>query len=177
MSYKRHHVIMKISTRFVKPMLVLRRTAKIIIGVVLFASCKNNEPAFVIRGDKMLTKDLKVNVEALKHDSSIITTTFYKGKRYEIPNQGTLRYAIYVSYKDSLFYKCEFDNLHGEMKGEPINEITIEKKDEAIVGSYRPLKESAANNGNILRPWNIFITDVTHAVNEKEKFTAFYDAK
>lgn len=120
---------------------------------------------------------LVVNVEVFKQDSTIIATTFYKGKSYKINNQGTLRYAIYMSYKDSLFYKWEFDNLHGEMKGKPINEIIINKKGDAILALYRPLQESSSVSSTILLPWNIFAVRGPDTAIEKEKFTAFFEAR
>ena len=125
----------------------------------------------------MVTKDVKVNVEIYKQDSTIMATTFYKGESYKIHNQATLRYAIYVSYKDSLFYKWEFDNLHGEMKGKPINEIIVNKKDDTIIALYRPLKESSPKSSTILLPWNIFAAEVPGRAIEKEKFTSFYRVK
>ena len=167
---------MKPAIRFVKPtILMLIRITKILTVIALFTGCQSNEPAFIVKGDKILTKDIKVNVEVLKQDSTIMATTFYNGKSYKIQNQGTLRYAIYVSYKDSLFYKWEFDNLHGEMKGKPINEIIVTKKGNAILALYRPLKESSSTTGTILLPWNIFAVEVPHI--KMEKFTAFYGSK
>ncbi len=173
---KQHNpLIMNVSIRFFQRRLsAFRRLAQVLVGIVLFASCTTEEPAFVVKGDNLLKKDVKVNVELLKDDGTTMATAFFKGKSYEIPNQRTLRYVIYVSYKDSLFYKFEFDNLHSKIKGEPINEITIAKKDAAVMVWYKPLKQSSPTNGIILKPWNLFVGDVSHTSNEKDKFTAFY---
>lgn len=142
--------------------------------MVLSASCKIKEPSFMIKGDKWITKDLKVNVELLKQDSAMMATTYYNGKSYEIKNQSTLRYVIYVSFKDSLFYQYEMDNLHGEVKGEPINEITVKKKDSKILVLYKSIKGRTDYDDMALQPWNIFIEKAQHTDTEKEKFTAFY---
>ncbi|MBE9600745.1 hypothetical protein [Pedobacter sp. MC2016-24] len=161
--------------RFFQPtFLTFRRLAKVVVGIVLLSSCTTEEPAFVVKGDSVLKKDVKVNVELLKDDGTTMATTFFKGKRYEIPNQRTLRYAIYVSYKDSLFYKFEFDNLHGGIKGEPINEITIAEADAALMVWYKPLKQSSPTSGQILLPWNVLVDEVGYTSTEKDKFTVFY---
>ncbi|MFW0715009.1 hypothetical protein [Pedobacter sp. N23S346] len=156
---------------------VLRGRSIAIILLMLYTGCKYKEPQFTVSGNAILTKDLKVNVEILKHDSTLIATTYYNGQSYEIENDGTLRYVIYISYKDSLFYKCEFDNLHGEMKGKPINEIIIIKKDGSIWSLYKPLEESSDIDYNALQPWSIFVEKIQHKDIEKEKFTTFYRSK
>ena len=160
-----------------KPILShFRRIAQTLLGMVLIASCKTSEPAFLVMGDQLLTKDIKVNVEMLRHDSTAIATTFFEGKTYKIQNQKVLRYVIYVSYRDSLFYKIEFDNLHSEMKGEPANEIVIEKKDASICVGYKPLKASTGSIKTLL-PWHIFVTEVPNAAIDKDKFTVFYGTR
>lgn len=163
------------SIRFLQPtVMVFRRFVKVLFGTVLLASCKTEEPAFVLRGDSVLKKDVKVNVELLKDDGATMATTFFKGQSYEVPNQRTLRYAIYVSYRDSLFYKFEFDNLHGEIAGEPLNELTIAKKDAALMVWYKPLKQDSRPDGIILLTWKMFVDEVNHKTTEKDKFTSFY---
>ncbi|TKC06646.1 hypothetical protein FA048_15690 [Pedobacter polaris] len=170
---------MKTSIRLANStILILGRMAKICFFMVLLVSCKNNEPAFVVMGDKMVTKDVKVNIGMLKDDGTTMTTMYYNGKSYQIKNHGTLRYAIYVSYKDSLFYRCEMDNLHGELKGESINEIIVKKsEDGAILASYRGLKESSDTAGIALRPWNNFVAELLLPSVEKVNFTAFYETR
>ncbi|EDM37927.1 hypothetical protein PBAL39_15919 [Pedobacter sp. BAL39] len=161
--------------RFFQPtFLKIRRLAKVVVGVVLLSSCRTEEPAFVVKGDSVLKKDVKVNVELLKDDGTTMATTFFKGKSYKIPNQRTLRYAIYVSYKDSLFYKFEFDNLHGDIKGDPINEVTIAKEGAALKVWYKPLKQSSPASGMILLPRHMLVDGVGQASTDKDKFTGFY---
>jgi len=177
-NYSKHQG-MKASIRFVhSTILILGKIAKLIFILVLTISCKNTEPAFIVRGDKMVTKDVKVNIVMLKDKSTTIATTYYNGKSYEIKNQGTLRYLIYVSYQDSLFYKFEMDNLHGEVKGEPLNEIIIRRKEDgAIWVAYRALKENYDAVGTALEPWNKLVSEQLYIAVAKEKFTAFYKAK
>ncbi|MEJ2882271.1 hypothetical protein [Pedobacter sp. GR22-6] len=169
---------MRRSMKFLKPArLASIRIAKVFIGIITFAACKTSEPAFTVKGDKMLLKDTKINVAMLKHDSSTIATAYYKGKMYDVNNQSSLRYVIYVSYKDSLFYKIEFDNLHHEMKAEALNELIVGKKGNAVVVWYKPLKESTIPVGHILLPWNIFVDEIADNAIAKDKFTVFYGSK
>ena len=134
------------------------------------------EPAFTVKGDTAITKDVKVNVEMIKDDGTSIATAYYNGEQYDIDNQGTLRYKIYVSYKNSYFYVTEADNLHGKIKGEPINEIVVVRKDDAVMALYRPLKDSNTTGGTILEPGNTFFEDVTqeNIEKEKQKFSTLY---
>lgn len=134
------------------------------------------EPAFTVKGDAAITKDVKVNVEMVKDDGTSIATAYYNGENHDIDNQGALRYKIYVSYKNSYFYVTEADNLHGKIKGEPINEIVIAKKDDAVIALYRPLKDSNAAGGTILQPANTFFEDVPqeNIEKEKQKFSTLY---
>jgi hypothetical protein len=139
-------------------------------------NCTNMEPAFTVKGDPAITKDVKVNVEMIKDDGTNIATVFYNGDSYEIDNEGALRYTIYVSYKNNFYYVSETDNLHGKIKGEPINEIIIAKKDDAIVALYRPMNESDTVGGTILEPANTFFADLPQEAIEKQKqkFTTLY---
>jgi hypothetical protein len=115
--------------------------------MVLANSCTNPEPPFSVRGDMMITKDIKVNIEMIKDTSTAINTAYYNGKSYDIDNEKVIRYIIYISYKTSFFYHSQVDNLHRKVKGAPINEILITKKDGVISTLYRPLKESATSGG------------------------------
>jgi hypothetical protein len=96
---------------------------------------------------------------------------------YEFDNQDVLRYVIDVSYKNSLFYSAAFDNLHGKIKGEPLNDIVITKKEGHISALYRPLKESDTVGGIPLQPSRLFFTHTVHKDAEKEKFFVFYKSK
>ncbi|WP_316797270.1 hypothetical protein [Pedobacter agri] len=166
---------MRIAIKFFKTAkFPLAKTAKVLIAIIAFASCKSIEPAFNIKGDRELLKDVKINVEMLKDDTSTIETTFFKGKIINIDNQNTLRYALYVSYKDSVFYKLSFDNLHHEVKGEPINEIIVNKQGEALMVWYKPLEKGSIPAGNILMPWSIFIAGLADKAIAKDKFINFY---
>jgi len=166
---------MRTSIKLLKPArLASIRIAKVIISIIAFTACKTSEPAFRVKGDKMLLKDIKINVATLNPDSSTIATACYKGKMYDINNKSALRYVIYVSYKDSLFYKIEFDNLHHEMKAEALNEIIVGKTGNAVVVWYKPLKESTISGGHSLLPWNIFVDEVADNTIAKDKFTVFY---
>jgi hypothetical protein len=126
----------------------LKRAAVLLI-TVFAASCTHPEPPFTVSGDAMITKDIKVNIEMIKDKVTTIKTVYNNGRRYDIKNQHVLRYIIYVSYKNLLFYRSEVDNLHGKAKGTPINEILITKKDESISALYRPLKESVTTVKNL----------------------------
>lgn len=134
------------------------------------------EPAFTVKGDSAITKDIKVNVEMIKEDGKTIATAYYNGESYNIDNEGTLYYSIYISYKNNLYYVSEADNLHGKIKGEPINEIVISKKDDAILALYRPLMNSVAAGGVVLEPATSFFEDVPAEEAEitKQKFTTLY---
>jgi hypothetical protein len=134
------------------------------------------EPAFIVKGDSAITKDIKINVEMIKDDGTTIATAYYNGESYNIDNEGTLYYSIYISYKNNLYYVSETDNLHGKIKGEPINEIIISKKDDAVLALYRPLMSSAAAGGVVLQPAASFFEDIPaeEAEIKKQKFTTLY---
>lgn len=68
-----NQLFMKPAIRFVKPtILMLIMITKILTVISLFTGCQSNEPAFIVKGDKIVTKDIKVNVEVLKQDSTIM---------------------------------------------------------------------------------------------------------
>lgn len=140
-------------------------------------ACTDKEPAFTVKGDKAITKEIKVNVEVIKENGTTLTTVFYNGESFKIDNQQALRYKIYVSYKDSFFYSTEADNLHGKIKGKTLNEIVIEKKDGSVTALYRPLEESGTVGARNLEPSDIFFDNINQATKEKEKFTGFYKIK
>lgn len=134
------------------------------------------EPAFTVKGDSAITKDIKVNVEMMKEDGTTIATAYYNGESFTIDNEGVLYYYIYISYKNTFYYVSETDNLHGKIKGEPINEIVISRKDDAILALYRPLMSSAAAGGVVLQPAASFFKDIPaeEAEMKKQKFTTLY---
>jgi hypothetical protein len=154
----------------------LKRAAVLLI-TVFAASCTHPEPPFTVSGDAMITKDIKVNIEMIKDKVTTIKTVYNNGRRYDIKNQHVLRYIIYVSYKNLLFYRSEVDNLHGKAKGTPINEILITKKDESISALYRPLKESTIAGGTVLQPSKTFFMDSSPQALAKEKFVTLYQAR
>ncbi|TCD00528.1 hypothetical protein [Pedobacter psychroterrae] len=170
---------MKALIRFFHPTIsVLAVKVFLLFFLVVPIGCKNNEPAFVVKGHKMVIKDVKVNVELLKQDSIAIATVYYDGKPYEILNQGTLRYMIYVSYRNQLFHKFEVDNLHGKVKGQPVNEIIFKRNDDgAILVAYRAFTENVDTAATALRPWNKFAAGHDTTTFNKEKFIAFYETK
>jgi len=139
----------------------------------LFTSCTSKEPAFSIKGDPAVTKDIVVNVEMLQNSGNRITTAYYHGKSYDIDNRDVLRYKIYVSYQSSYFYSVEIDNLHHKIKGTPINEIVIEKKNSEITAYYKPLQESENIAATALQPGSLFFRNSVGNA-EKQKFTTFY---
>jgi len=154
-----------------------RKSACVFLLFFLTISCTDKEPDFTIKGDEAITKDLKVNVAIMKDKELAMATVFYNGESYKVNNEGTLRYTIYVSYKDSLFYKVETDNLHGKIKGEPINEIRIERKNDSITVLYRPLMESKTTGGIPLKPLDVLYENVKEKAIEKPKFTTLYKTK
>lgn len=152
------------------------KTAKatsVFLLLFMTVNCSNPEPAFKVKGNPAITKDIIVNIETMQQDGNRINTAYYNGKSYDIDNQNALRYSIYVSYKNSFFYSLEMDNLHYKIKGEPINEIIIEKKDGAIMASYKPFKESDKSTVTALKPADVFFTSQNKV--EKEKFTTYYN--
>jgi hypothetical protein len=157
--------------------MTIRRIAGILLVMILATSCSNKEPAFTVSGDAAVIKDIKVNVISLTDKDITMSTAYYNGKSYEIENQDAIRYVIYVSYKDLFFYKTEMDNLHGEIKGEPINEILISKKDGLVTALYRPLETSDSVGGTILQPSHVFFSNIAEQASEKRKFTALYQHK
>lgn len=157
--------------------LLLRMTACTLLLFLVLTDCTNKEPDFTVEGDKAITKDVKINVAVIKQDSTIMATAFYNGKRYDFDNQNALRYKIYVSYKDQFFYSIEADNLHGKIKGEPINEIVILKKKDVLTAIYRPLKESDSVGGKIMKPSHLFFANATQEEDEKRKYISLYKAK
>jgi len=148
--------------------------ANCVFLLFLFISCTPKEPAFSVKGDPAVTKDIIVNVEMLLNNENRITTAYYHGKSYDIDNRDVLRYKIYVSYKNSSFYSVEMDNLHHKIKGIPINEITIEKKNNEITASYKPLKESENVTATALQPDSLFFGNSVGKSVDKQKFTTFY---
>ena len=148
-----------------------------VLFMVFAASCTTPEPPFIIKGDATITKDIKVNIEMLKDASTTINTAYYNGKSYDIENQQVMRYIIYVSYKNHLFYHSEVDNLHGEVKGKPINEILITKKGDSISLLYRPLKESTMSGGTVLQPSKVFFMEPSRQALGKQKFMNLYKSR
>lgn len=138
----------------------------------LTVNCSNTEPPFSIKGDPAITKDIIVNVETMHQDGNRINTAYYNGNSYDIDNQDVLRYSIYVSYQNHYFYSFEMDNLHHKIKGESINEITIQKKEGIIMASYKPFKGNDTSTENALKPADLFFTTQNKAV--KQKFTTYY---
>ena len=160
-----------------KSFLILRMTICILLLVFVLTECTYEEPDFTVKGDKSITKDIKVNVTIIKEKNTIMTTAFYNGKSYDIDNHDALRYQIYVSYKNQFFYKIEADNLHEKVKGEPLNEIVIAKKGDSLTALYRPLKESDSLNGKTMQASSIFFSTANQEKAEKPKFTSLYKTK
>lgn len=138
---------------------------------------QKKEPVFIVTGNAGITKDIKINIEIIKDNETVISTVYYNGKSYDIDNYNSIRYIIYMSYKDSFFFRLEMDNLHGKIKGEPMNEIVIEKKDGLLKALYRPLKESDTIGASTSLLSNAFFADVHPKDIEKQKFTTFYRIK
>lgn len=138
----------------------------------LTVNCSNTEPRFTVKGDPAITKDLIVNVETMYQNGNRINTVYYNGKSYDIDNQDALRYRIYMCYQNRYFYSFEMDNLHHKIKGEPLNEITIQKKEATIVASYKPFKGDDNSKENALEPAELFFTAQNKAI--KQKFISFY---
>ena len=154
-----------------------RKIACIFLLCFLTINCTRKEPAFTVKGDESITKDIKVNVEVITENGTTLATAFYNGKSYDIENQNALRYKIYVSYKNRFFYSIEADNLHGKVKGEPINEIVIATKQDSVTVLYKPLKESTNTDGKIMKPANVFFANTNQENTEKPKFTSLYKNK
>ena len=167
------HIKMEINTTLPYYFLKTAKASFLFLLLFLTVNCSNNEPAFTIKGNPAITKDIIVNVETMYQDGNRINTAYYNGKSYNIDNQNALRYSIYVSYQNRYFYSFEMDNLHYKIKGEPINEITVEEKDGAIMASYKPFKESDKSTATALKPADLFFTSQNKA--EKEKFTTYYN--
>ncbi len=151
----------------------------ICIFLLLFLSvkCTKKEPDFNVRGDDTIIKDIQVNVEVMKQNELLMATAFYKGKSYKINNEKALRYKIYVSYKNRVFYRFETDNLHEKIKGESINQIIIGKKQDSVTVLYRPLNESDTDGGKTLQPLDVLCSNVKERAIEKSKFTTLYKNK
>ncbi|RUT72191.1 hypothetical protein D0817_00810 [Flavobacterium cupreum] len=164
-------------TRSARSFFSIRTNAGILLLLFLTVNCTRREPAFTVKGDPAVTKDIKVNVEAIRDEGKTISTVYYNGRSYEFDNQNVLRYAIYVSYKDSFFYSTAFDNLHDRIKGSPLNEIVITKKEGIIHALYRPLKESDTVGGTPLQPSRLYFTNSPDKDTKKQKFTNFYKSK
>jgi len=145
--------------------------------LLLLVSCTYKEPPFIVTGDEDITKNIKVNIEMIKDSGTVIATAFYKGKSYQVDNQGVLRYTIYVSYKDHYFCRIEMDNLHDRIKGKPVNEIIISKKAGSITVQYNSLAEHCTIEGNVLLPSDIFFKNLEGQALIKQKFIAFYTNK
>lgn len=145
------------------------KTTGILLLLIFTANCSKKEPEFTVKGPPSVTKDIKVNIEMMKDHGTTIATAYYKGKSYEIDNEDVLRYKIYLSYQDKYFNSIEMDNLHYKLKGTPINEIIIVKKDNRVMATYRGNKE-INSAGIVLLPENIFFGQEA----EKQKFSAFY---
>ena len=137
-------------------------------------SCTRKEPAFTVKGDPALTKNIKVNIELIRDTGSTLATAYYNGKSCPLDNQNTLRYAIYISYKDSLFYQTEMDNLHGKVKGESLNEIEIMQKGDSVMVAYRALKTQDPVEATALLPAMLFFANNGDKELEKQKFVAVY---
>ncbi|MCD0467208.1 hypothetical protein [Flavobacterium sp. ENC] len=164
-------------TRSARSFFSIKTKTGLLLLLFLTVNCTGREPAFTIKGDPSLTKEIKVNVEVIRDKGKTISTVYCNGVSYEFDNQNVLRYVIYVSYKNSFFYSVAFDNLHGKIKGEPLNEIVITKKEGYISGLYRPLKESDTVGGTPLQPSSLFFSNTVHRDKQKEKFTGFYKNK
>jgi len=151
----------------------------ICIFLLLFLSikCTVKEPDFTVKGDETIIKDVQINVEVIKQNELIMTTAFYKGKSYKIDNEKALRYKIYVSYKNHVFYRFKTDNLHGKIKGESINQIIIGKKQDSVAVLYRPLNESDTDGGKTLQPLDVLFSNIKEKAIEKSKFTTLYKNK
>lgn len=167
-----NHFKMEINTTYHNYFLNTAKASCLFLLLFLTVNCSNTEPPFSIKGDPAVTKDIIVNVETMHQDGNRINTAYYNGKSYDIDNQDALRYSIYVSYQNHYFYSFEMDNLHHKIKGEPTNEITIQKKEGIIMASYKPFKGNSTSAGNALKPADHFFTAQNKA--EKQKFTTYY---
>lgn len=168
-------LMMEINAR--KHIITMAKILTVFLFLLLTVSCTYKEPSFVVTGDEAITKNIKVNVEMIKDNGTVIATTFYKGKSYEVDNQGVLRYSIYVSYKDHFFYRIEMDNLHDRIKGEPVNEIIISEKNGSITIQYKSLMQQDSAESYALLPSDIFFKNLNELSLIKQKFTAFYTEK
>lgn len=139
-------------------------------------ACSNHEPPFVLKGDPALTQDIKVNIELIKDTSSTMATAYYNGKSYALDNQNVLRYVIYISYKDSLFYRAEMDNLHGKVSGEVRNEILITRKGDAVMATYNPFQTDTPNAAGALLPASLFFVNAIQKAAEKDWYTGLFTA-
>lgn len=150
---------------------------KVSMLIVLFltVNCSEKEPDFIIKGNPTVTKDIKVNIEMFKETGKRISTAYYDGKSYAIDNSNVMRYRIYVSYQNKYFGNIEMDNLHQKLKGKAVNEIVLVKKNDVITAFYIGVSGKKMNTGIELLPGDIFFTDEHTRIEEKEKFTAFYN--
>lgn len=156
---------------------VTTRITGVLLLLFLTVNCTGREPAFTVKGDPSVIKDIKVNVEMISGKGKTISTVYYNGRTYESDNHDAFHYIIYVSYKNSFFGSVAADNLHGKIKGDPLNEIVITKKEGKLTALYRPLKESDTVGGTILKPSHLFFVDRPDKNIDKQKFTAFYKNK
>lgn len=167
-----NHFKMEIKAKHHNYFLTTAKASCMFLLLFLTVNCSNTEPPFSVKGDPAITKDIIVNVETMHQDGNRINTAYYNGKSYDIDNQDALRYTIYVSYKKLYFYSFEMDNLHHKIKGEPINEITIQKKEGTIMASYKPFKGNDNSIENALKPADLFFT--TQNKDIKQKFITYY---
>lgn len=167
-----NHFKMEIKAKQHNYFLTTAKASCLFLLLFLTVNCNNIEPRFTVKGDPAITKDIIVNVETMHQDGNRINTAYYNGKSYDIDNQDALRYTIYVSYQNLYFYSFEMDNLHHKIKGEPINEITIQKKGGTIMASYKPFQGNDKNTENALKPTDLFFTTQNKAI--KQKFITYY---
>ncbi len=149
--------------------------ASMLIVLFLTVNCSEKEPDFIIKGNPIVTKDIKVNIEMFKENGKRISTAYYDGKSYAIDNSNVMRYKIYVSYQNKYFGNIEMDNLHQKLKGKAVNEIVLVKKNDVITAFYLGISEKEINTGIELLPSDNFFADERTQTVEKQKFTAFYN--
>ena len=149
------------------------KKASTLMLLILFASCSHQETDFLVKGDSALLKDVKVNIEMIRDKQTKIATVFYNGSSYAVANDDVLRYKIYMSYQDKYFNTIEMDNLHDKIKGKPLNEITVVKKDNKIMVSYKGIEESSGSESKELLVDEVFFAS-NDVQEQKQKFIDFY---
>lgn len=151
------------------------KMAGMLLLLFLTVNCSEKEPNFTVKGNPSVTKDIKINIEMFKDSGTTIATAYYNGKSYTINNADVLRYKIYVSYQNKYFCHIEMDNLHHKLKGKPVNEIVFIKKNNVITAFYIGNIGNRKSTEITLLPADIFFENKTMQIEEKQKFTTFYN--